>query len=124
VPTTADFAHCRDRLRRRAVLKRDRLSLSEWTPINSLLGRVLEVAADKVGNIVFVLLTLSLRDNVLDHLLEEGELLGAHLLEDFGHHVLELLGLGVARHDQEVLSHRELDYTVFALSYLPRGLLK
>lgn len=124
MPTTAYFAHCRDRLRRGAVLTRDRLSLSEGTPRRSLLGCVLEVAPDKIGNIVFVLVALSVRHNVLDHLLEESELLGADLLEDLGHHVLELLSLGVARHDEEILSHRELDYTGFALELLPWGLLK
>jgi hypothetical protein len=36
-------------------------------------------------------------------------LLGSDLLEDIRYHILELLGLGVAGCDQQLLSHRELN---------------
>lgn len=78
----------------------------------SFLGSILEISTNKFGNVVLIFLaSLAFRDDVLDGVLEELELLRADLLEDLGHHVLELLGLRVAGHDQKVLANGELDYT-------------
>lgn len=69
-----------------------------WSLARSLLRRVLEVTHE-LRHIVLVLLAgLAFRDasHVLHDVLKERVLLGADLLEDLGHHVLDLLGLRVA----------------------------
>ena len=79
----------------------------------SLFGGIIEIT-NKFGNVVLVLFSsLALRDvaHLGDEILECAELLRADLLENLWHHVLKLLGFGVAGDDEQVLSDRELDYT-------------
>jgi hypothetical protein len=64
-------------------------------------------AGNEVWNIVVVGFSLGLLEQTLDLLV----LLGSYLLEDLRDHVLELLRLWGTSGDQELLTHRELDYT-------------
>jgi hypothetical protein len=81
----------------------------------SFLGSILEVS-NKFGDIVLILLaSLTLGNDVLDDILEEGVLLGTDLLEDLWHHVLQFLGLRVSGDDKEVLADRELDYRALVI---------
>jgi hypothetical protein len=87
--------------------------VSLFSTRSSLLGGFVEIT-NKRRNIVLVFLSsLALRDvaHLSDEVLECTELLGANLLENVRHHVLKLLGLGIASHNEQVLSDRELDYT-------------
>ena len=78
----------------------------------SLLGGVLEVALHEWGHVVFVIVGLGAAHlgELTHHSLQLLHLLGANLLHDVGHALLESLGLGLTSANQEVFAHGELDY--------------
>jgi len=94
------------------VLHRPHLLLSGLGVGSHSLGGALKVAVNEGRHIVLVLTAGTSGLTALsDQVLQESILLGSDLLENVRKHILDLLGLGLTHHGEEVLANRELHYT-------------
>lgn len=99
-------------------------SMFTHTRRHSLLAGILE-GSNEVGHIIVISLSGGFTVEVSELALQELVLLRSNLLEDIGHHILEVLCLGGSSNDEEVLSDGELGYRELeCLIHLLCGLLR